>query len=110
MHTPLSKALFITVLLCSLLSRQLAAQHVLDDRIDSLQKLIKKAAPDTGKVTLYMELTGNYLYRYLLMGNQPADSLAFFQTTTACQQLTGELNYVYGMGTASFRKPGCTGY
>jgi hypothetical protein len=90
---------FVTVLLHPALHGQTAHRHVLDDRIDSLQKLILKARPDTTKVDLYLELMNNYYERYKLRGGHVADSLAIFQTAELGQILSKKLHYDYGEGS-----------
>ncbi|HEX6426323.1 MAG TPA: hypothetical protein VF008_01505, partial [Niastella sp.] len=98
MRTKLYITLCLAVLLLPAFSMQLSAQHVFDDRIDSLQKLITKAPADTGKVGLYLELIDNYYNRYLKRGRKSSDSLAFLQTCEACSGLSQKLNYAYGQG------------
>jgi two-component system, sensor histidine kinase PdtaS len=90
----------LTVFLTPIFTVQLNAQHILDHRIDSLQKLIAKAPPDTSKVHLYLALTYNNILRYGYRGHKPSDSLATFQTTAACQLLSKKIHYAYGIGSS----------
>jgi hypothetical protein len=96
--------LFTTVFLHTALHGQTARRHILDDRIDSLQSLITKAPPDTGKVNLYLELLGNYYLRYKMRGFHTADSLAFFQTSGTARLLSKNLQYAYGEGTCLLKE------
>jgi len=98
MRTPIQKHLCIAILLLPVFTGRLQAQHILDFQIDSLQKLAAKAPPDTGKVNIYLELARNYYTRYALQGSQPADSLAFVNTTQVCRSLSEKLHYVNGIG------------
>jgi two-component system, sensor histidine kinase PdtaS len=93
----------VAILFFSALHGQTAHRHVLDDRIDSLQRIISKAPPDSSKVDLYLELANNYIERFWLHGNPSADSLACFQSLAICQSLSQKLHYVYGEGTCLLR-------
>ncbi len=78
---------FVVILLHPVLHGQTTARHVLDDRIDSLQRLITKAAPDTARVDLYLELITGYMDRFKLRGRHSGDSIAIIETIAACSSL-----------------------
>ncbi len=103
--TLLRIVIFFVAILCQpALYGQTAIRHVLDDRIDSLRKLITKAPSDTSKVELYMQQMNNYYDRYRLRGLHAADSLAFFQTLEAGRLLSKKLHYAYGEGTCMLKE------
>ena len=74
------------------------AQHALDDRIDSLQRLIARLPDDTAKAHAYTLLVNSYYNRCALHSATHADSVAFLQVAKACRSFSKKLNYTYGVG------------
>lgn len=79
---------------------QSKAQSALDLEIDSLQRSIAQAAPDTNKVETYTTLCIKLYARYILQGRKPPDSIAFLQNIHAGRSLSKKLNDHFGHGTS----------
>jgi len=91
---------FLCLLLAAIAS-QSCAQHVIDYRIDSLEKLASRLPEDTGKARIYTLLVGDYYKRYFIRGGKsPSDSIAFLRTVEACQAIGRKVDYPYGVGFA----------
>lgn len=99
MRTRLYITSYLAVFALLIFNGQLRAQSQLDKEIDSLQRSIAQAAPDTGKISLYLAILPKYHLRYALFGNATSDSLAFVRGIEDCRTLSTKLNFIFGRGT-----------
>jgi two-component sensor histidine kinase/tetratricopeptide (TPR) repeat protein len=98
-QTKLPIASYLVILLLTAFSVSATAQSALDNEIDSLQRAIAKAPPDTSKTILQLSLLPRLYTRYLLGGNLASDSLAFCKTINDCRSLSIQLKDSYARGT-----------
>jgi two-component system, sensor histidine kinase PdtaS len=98
------KTFLLAAILLWCASLQLHAQYVLDDKIDSLQKLLNVSKNDTAKVKLLIELEIIYRQKFSLFIKQKQLAAKGLQLADEARALSEKTGYQVGIGRALLAK------